>query len=65
VSACIGYAILVGLNVVKTLYNDHQNVVKRWQGVVNAKNSLKNSLEIRDQYIHRLEDQNTSATTRD
>ena len=58
-SACIGYAILVGLNVVKTLYNDHQNVVKRWQGVVNAKNSLKNSLEIRDQYIHRLEDQNT------
>ena len=55
VSACIGYAVLVGVSIVKTIYDDHQNVVKRWQGVVNEKNSLKQGLETRDQYIQRLE----------
>jgi hypothetical protein len=49
------WAALSSFALGRSVYLDHQDVVRRWTAVVNEKNSLKGLLGERDQYIRTLE----------
>jgi hypothetical protein len=48
------WSVLFGAFVVKTVYDDHQNLTGRLRSVVNEKNDLRDGLNQRDEYIQRL-----------
>jgi hypothetical protein len=57
-AAAIGWMGLFVYSLAVTVYQDHEGVVTRWQAVVKEKDSLKEKLQQRDDYINRLESEN-------